>query len=251
MTSRTKTPQTTQAQPPKKEERPRERELERKTQMLQRPVERIGVKIRSVARDLFVRRHIEVLAVEPIDVRPAKAEPDVMRIAFVVGMGVMLAMNGDPTNRIALERERSKDRKKIFERLAQANAAMRQHAVIAQRHAQDAGEVRKDRRDGDIRKMKKRRHESGQRTNMNDAESNPRTVPCRSIHRLSSFVAHASGSYEREPARSRLSRFLAAVLAVPNGTSAGWRNNRGNKPACRLAAETEPRQRRRIGCTLP
>ena len=103
--------------------------------MLQHSVERVGVKIRSVPRDLFVRRHIDVLAVEPIDVRPAKAEPDVMRIAFVVGMGVMLAMNGDPTNRIALERERSEDGKKIFEWLTQANAAMRQHAVIAERHA--------------------------------------------------------------------------------------------------------------------
>src|SRR5580692_12243763 len=98
-----------------KEERPREHELKRKTQMLQHPVERIGRKIRSVTRDLFVRRHIHVLEVEPIDVRPAKAEPDVMRITFVVGVGVMLAMNGDPTNRIALERERSKDGKKIFE----------------------------------------------------------------------------------------------------------------------------------------
>jgi hypothetical protein len=76
-------------------------------------------------------------------------------------MGVMLAMNGDPTNRIALERERSKDREKIFEWLAQANAAMCQYTVIAQRHTQDAGEIREDRRDGDIRKMKKRRHESG------------------------------------------------------------------------------------------
>src|ERR1700722_13360305 len=152
--------------------------------MLQRSVERIGKKIRSVTRDLFVRRHVDVLAVEPIDVRPAEAEPDVMRIAVVVGMGVMLAMNGDPANRIALECERSKDSEKIFKRLAQANAAMRQHAVIAQCHTQDAGEIRKDRCDGDIRKMKKRRHESGQRTNMNNSESNTRTVPCRSIHRL-------------------------------------------------------------------
>ena len=61
-----------------------------------------------------------------------------MRIAFVVGMRVMLAMNRDPANRVALQRERSEDGKEIFERLAQAHAAMRQHAVIAERHTQDA-----------------------------------------------------------------------------------------------------------------
>ena len=61
-----------------------------------------------------------------------------MRIPFVVRVRVMLAMNRDPANWVALERERSEDRKEIFERLAQAHAAMRQHPVIAQRHTQDA-----------------------------------------------------------------------------------------------------------------
>ena len=101
-----------------------------------------------------------------------------MRIVVVIGMRVMLAMNRDPADRIALQRQRSKEREEIFERFAQPKAAMRENAVIAERDAERARAVRtRIASDGKIGKPKERRQERRERTDVNEREPNARAVP--------------------------------------------------------------------------
>jgi hypothetical protein len=55
-----------------------------------------------------------------------------MRVALSVGMRVMLAMHRHPSDWIALQRQRSEDRQQVFERLDEAQAAVRQGTMEAQ-----------------------------------------------------------------------------------------------------------------------
>ena len=107
------------------------------------------------------------MAVQPVYVRPLKSESDGMRILLFVGVRVMLSVNRNPSDGIALQRERPHDREQVLERLSQAQTPVREYAMITERDAERARQLRDDCGDRDIRKMEERGHESGERTEMN------------------------------------------------------------------------------------
>ena len=62
----------------------------------------------------------------------------------MVGMGVVFAVHRYPANGIGLQRERSKDRKEVFDWFEESKAAMRQDAMKAERNPQRHGRIRYD-----------------------------------------------------------------------------------------------------------
>jgi hypothetical protein len=54
-------------------------------------------------------------------------------IAFTVGIGMVLAVHGHPPDWITLQGERSENRQQVFDRFDEAQAAVRQGAMEAER----------------------------------------------------------------------------------------------------------------------
>ena len=77
---------------------------------MERAVEFLRVQIRCEALQLFVARERLVSFQEPLHVRPRKTHVPAVRVAFGVGMRVVLAVCRNPADRITLERESPKDR---------------------------------------------------------------------------------------------------------------------------------------------
>ena len=64
-----------------------------------------------------------------------------VRVALLVGEGVVLAMVGDPVDHRALDRHRSEDRERGAHPGLRVERAVRQHAMEADRHAEADGRV--------------------------------------------------------------------------------------------------------------
>ena len=75
-------------------------------------------------KHFLVRRQRDIVPVNPLHVRPSKPAVDTVGVALSIGMRVMLAMNRHPSDRIALQRERSENRQQVFDRLNEPQTAV-------------------------------------------------------------------------------------------------------------------------------
>ncbi len=86
----------------KGEEPERQRDLKRDVEVLQRAIERFGVEVGGEVTHFLIRRQRDVMPVNPVHVRPLKALRNTMRVALMIGMGVVLAVHRYPANGIGL-----------------------------------------------------------------------------------------------------------------------------------------------------
>ena len=98
---------------------------------------------------------------------PLQALDDAMRIAFMIGVRVVLAVHRDPSDGIALQCQRSKNRQHVFERLAQSKTAVCEKSMKAERNAQRGRAVPQDARGRDRRPAKKAGPTRGKRSHVN------------------------------------------------------------------------------------
>src|SRR5512146_3418500 len=135
--------------------------------LVERAVERIRRKIGSEARFLLRARHRRIRAKEPHHMRPRQPSAHAVRIALAVGMRVMHTMRGYPIDRPALKCERTENRGDVLHWAHHTDAAVRKRAMVAQRYAQGAGNVRDRRGDGEGRPRKKLRKYCKERNEVN------------------------------------------------------------------------------------
>src|SRR5579864_5923999 len=91
-----------------------QRDLKRNIEVLQPAIEWLGVEVGREVQHFLVRRQRDVVLVEPCHVCPRETAMNAMGIAFLVSIGVMLAVHRYPSDWIALQRQRSEDRKQVF-----------------------------------------------------------------------------------------------------------------------------------------
>ena len=66
----------------------------------------------------------------------AVADVRAVRVALLVGVGMVLAVVGDPVDHRALERHRAEDREHVLDRLVGPERAVREQPVVADRDAE-------------------------------------------------------------------------------------------------------------------
>ena len=106
-------------------------------------LEQVGRVLAGLGAAVVHEHPAEVGVVEAAEAR-AVADVRRMRIALLVGMGVMLAMVGDPGDHGALDGERAGDGKRIGGGLVGGERAMGQQAVIADRDAEGGDHVHEE-----------------------------------------------------------------------------------------------------------
>ena len=96
----------------------------------------------------------------PAHVRPEEASKRRVGVVFLVGVGVVLAVIGDPADRRRLRRRRLPTivKKYSSQLRTQREAPVRQQAVIGQADADPAGQPVQEEADGQPRPGKKGRH---------------------------------------------------------------------------------------------
>src|SRR5580700_7910481 len=92
-----------------REESHAKQNLKRNIEISECPIEWFGVEVGREMPHFLVRGQRDIVPVEPLYVRPFEAAPDAVRVALVCGMCVMLAVHRHPSNRIALQRQGSKN----------------------------------------------------------------------------------------------------------------------------------------------
>ena len=120
--------------------------------------------------------HSVVAAVEPLDVRPPPALVDVVRVAFFVGVRVVLAVRRDPPDRSALHRQRAEEAREVLDGFRRLEAAMGQQPVIAQRDPQAARDVGHDDEDRHGAPGEEHGQERGQRDDVDETQPESRAV---------------------------------------------------------------------------
>ena len=103
---------------------------------------------------------------QPFKVGPEEAEVRVMRVAFVIGVSVVNPMRADPTDRSALQRQRAKQRDRVFDGLGEAQTAMRQETMKSKRYAEAARCVDEDEHNDHGRRFEEDRQKRQERSNV-------------------------------------------------------------------------------------
>ena len=113
-------------------------------------VEGVAAEVRRVARHDGRVVVLRVAEHHPAQVRPEAAHAGRVRVERLVGMLVMLPVDGHPEHRAALERQRAADGQEIFEQLRCLEPAVRVQPVIAHADAETDGHPVKGRGDHQV-----------------------------------------------------------------------------------------------------
>ena len=115
----------------------------RKLRLIQRmPLssQRSGGVLAKLGRALGLRQPADVREPQALEAR-ALADVRAVRIALLVGVGVVLAVVGDPGDRGPLDGHRAEDRPRVLHGLARLEGLVGQHAVVADRDAEPGDDV--------------------------------------------------------------------------------------------------------------
>src|ERR1700674_834067 len=107
----------------------------------------------------------------------------VVRIAFGIGVGMVETMGGDPFNGTALQRERSEQRREVFEGPGKDHAAMREREEETERDAHGSREPPERDRYAEGAPRKECGNQHRESANVQDAECQPhRPLELFTIH---------------------------------------------------------------------
>ena len=130
------------------------------------PQEILGVFCRHAqTRGLAISQH------QPSDMGPQEVDHRTMRVRLFVGMGMMMAMDGDPARGRVLHRAEAENGERMLEPLGTDKAAMRQQAMIAEADPQHPEHEQAGERDDHGGPAEQPGYERQQRQQMDDRDT--------------------------------------------------------------------------------
>ena len=175
--------------------------------------------------------------------RPQEVNQRTVRIRLVVGMVVMLPMDGDPAGRRVLKAAQTEDRERVLQPFRADERAMGQQPMKAQADAERAEHIQAGERDNDAGPAEEPRHKRQQRKKMRSPPIRWR----RSTRREAAGLSSALPIWVAQQARStRPGPSVPAAPSTSRATNIGTPTALGQRPkrthARRRTAERRTKQ---------